>query len=646
MIRKITMNNVTSYKNPVTLETDKKVNLIYGLNGTGKSTFSDFLYDISDPRFTRCSVEGLTNEEILVYNQSFIRDYFFQPDNLKGIFTLSKENKEAEEKIKSAEKEVSKLDSEMKSNLDLITKHRDDMSQKLQNAINNVWDIKTKFTGGDRVLEYCLSGLMGKKETLFNYLLNIVKPDEKPSKTIEQIRKEAETVQGSTAQKYDFLPKINFSAYSVESNSLFKKTIIGNENSIVADLIKRLRNSDWVKKGLEYVPEEIETEEICPFCQERTISKTLVGNIQNYFDETYENDISKLKELLNDYYSGIDLLPQGSDYENHLFIVDKKSEFENLYRAIEQRLKDNMNKITTKIETPSQEVILEESNSLILNFNKFIENVNDTIKEHNNKIDNKEKILKEIKKQFWNIMRWDYDQTLFAYQKDKSDIDKKIENLNNEVIEGKGKIYTQNQIIVEQQKNTINIDEAINNINNGLIELGIDGFRIESYQDVLYKIVRTEKCENTFETLSEGEKMIISFLYFLELCKGKKTALSHSNKKIIVIDDPISSLSHIFIFNIGQMIKNDIFNSPNYEQIFLLTHSLYFFYEMAIANHEKRKESQKLFRISKNNDGSQISYMKYEEIQNDYHSYWYIVKDDVTGKLKRIVYGKQNSLLY
>ncbi|PSD44229.1 hypothetical protein C7E23_03125 [Elizabethkingia anophelis] len=44
MITKINLNNVASYKSHTTLETDKKINLIYGLNGTGKSTLSNFLH--------------------------------------------------------------------------------------------------------------------------------------------------------------------------------------------------------------------------------------------------------------------------------------------------------------------------------------------------------------------------------------------------------------------------------------------------------------------------------------------------------------------------------------------------------------------------------------------------------------------------
>ena len=72
MIAKISMNSVASYKSLATLETDKKVNLVYGLNGTGKSTLSNYLYDKQNGDFSNCSIDGLTNEDILVYNKKFI----------------------------------------------------------------------------------------------------------------------------------------------------------------------------------------------------------------------------------------------------------------------------------------------------------------------------------------------------------------------------------------------------------------------------------------------------------------------------------------------------------------------------------------------------------------------------------------------
>ncbi len=95
-----------------------------------------------------------------------------------------------------------------------------------------------------------------------------------------------------------------------------------------------------------------------------------------------------------------------------------------------------------------------------------------------------------------------------------------------------------------------------------------------------------------------------------------------------MIDDPISSLSHIFVFNVGRLIHKELLRSGTYEQIFVLTHSLYFFYELTDTDHNRRKETQNLFRLLKNSEGSQILSLSYEEIQNDYQSYWAVVKDE------------------
>ena len=629
MITKIGLNCIACFENLATLETDKKINLVYGLNGTGKSTFSNYLYDKACTEFSSCSIEGLNNEIILVYNQKFISDYFYESDNLKGIFTLSKENKEAEEKIRNAQNEITKLEKEISNRAEKNATLKSELTQKKQDAEIKVWEIKTTFTGGDRVLEFCLEGLKGKKEKLYNHISSFSKPEQQPDKTTDELKKEVEALKGENAQRHSSIPVINFTGYGVESDKLIQKKIIGNENSAVAELIKNLSNPDWVKKGLDYLPEEIDDDSArCPFCQEKTITKTVVANIKNYFNETYETKINALTKLFSDYKAAINPIQSKETYEAHSFIIENKAEFGNLYNMVLKILNDNNRLIEEKVKAPSQKVILHDSSKVIENLNQYINNINEKIAEHNRKIDNKEDSLKQLKKEFWNIMRWDYDQTLFRYQKDEESAVKKIEGINKEISDFEKSIAAQRDVIQNQQKNTVNIDEAISNINNGLKDLGIDNFQILKHSDSLYKIVRGKQADDAFQTLSEGEKMIISFLYFRELCKGKQSASETDNKKIIVIDDPISSLSHIYIFNIGQMIKRDFFNSENFEQVFVLTHSLYFFYELADINHDRRKENQKLFRMIKNSDGSQILDMKYDEIQNDYHSYWHLVKDE------------------
>ncbi|HTG64743.1 MAG TPA: AAA family ATPase [Flavobacterium sp.] len=647
MITKINLNNVASYKSTTLLETDKKVNLIYGLNGTGKSTLSDFLNKQTEEKFKNCSVDGLDeNQEILVYNQSFIQENFFESENLKGIFTLSKENKEAETKISNAQKEIEKLESEKEAKDKEFISEESSINQKAENAKNTLWKIKTDYSGGDRVLEFCLEGYKGSKDNLFNYIIELPKPNQKPTKSIDDLKKDLQSISGDNAEKHSYLPKISFSTQSVENEPIFTKQIVGNENSSVSQLIKELGNSDWIKTGLQYLPlEPIQENETCPFCQEKTISNTLIENIKSYFDASYEADINSLKTFSEEYTIAIESIPNKATFETNPKFETNKKDFEIKYNNFKKIVDDNKKLIDDKIKTPSVSIALQSSTIALEELNEIILKINTIVEEHNKNIDQKATVKSNLKKTFWEIMRWEYDQTITSYNTDKITSKNKTDVLDVSIKTYGTKISEQNAIISVQQKQTVNIQEAVKNINDGLIDIGITDFKIKHYSDNLYKIVRGEHIDKVFRSLSEGEKMIISFLYFLELCKGKKEATETGKKKIIVIDDPISSLSHIYIFNIGRLIKNEFFGIKkyikdeitggkilswkyNYEQVFILTHSLYFFYEITETNYEIRKETQNLIRLTKNENGSAFTPMKYEEIQNDYQAYWYIIKDE------------------
>lgn len=630
MITEISLNKVTSYKKTTLLKTDKKVNLIYGLNGTGKSTLSDYLLDTNQSKFKDCGISGLGNEdEIIVYNQTFIQENFFESESLKGIFTLSKKNKEAETKISDAEKEIKRIEGEKAiKEMELEGKNAE-IAIKYGNAKDKIWEIKKDYTGGDRVLEFCLEGYRSDGNKLLVYVESLKKPEKKPTKTIESLKDDVQALTGVNAQKYATIDPISFPAQHIELEPLFKKQIVGNENSTVSDLINKLGSSDWVKDGLEYLPDEIDNEtEVCPFCQESTITKKLFQSIQEYFDASYETDVHSLQAFQKAYSEAIQSIPEKSVYETNPKYESYKKDFELKLNAFTKLVGGNLKLIDDKIKSPSISATLSNSSTTLKEINDVIDKINNLITEHNKKIDRKETALEDIKKTFWDIMRWDYDQTISAYISDKAKLKKDISLIQQTIQNINAGIDSQKDIIIEQQKKTVNIEEAITNINNGLINFGIEDFKIKHHSENLYKIVREQNDTKIFQSLSEGEKMIISFLYFLELCRGKKEITEAGKKKIIVIDDPISSLSHIYIFNIGRLIHNEFLRNDKYEQIFILTHSLYFFYEMTDTNRERRKENQKLFRIRKNSTGSEILEMKYEEIQNDYHSYWFIIKDN------------------
>lgn len=628
MISKLQMNGVASYKNTATIKTDMKVNLVYGLNGTGKSTISNYLYDRDGDEFDKCSVDVSGDEDILVYNQRFIRDNFYEEDSLKGIFSLSKENKVVEEKIKAAETELDDLIATKESENESVIKENQRIDDLKSELSKTTWKIKEKYTGGDRVLEFCLGKLKGKKEALFDYLADIAKPEIKPSEGIETIKKNVEAIHGDSAQQYDLLQTVQLDSEDIESHNIYSEIVVGSSDSPISSLIEKLNNSDWVRRGLSYIGEVGTGESIeCPFCQEKTITNDLSLEISSYFDQSFNDSIALISNHYSRYENSASKLLALDVYMGTPFANDRSSELLQKHRSLEKNISNNLEAIKKKASTPSLSLALISTEASLRDFNKLIIEINSDISAHNERLNNVATEIAKLKTGFWDLMRWDYDQTISLWLVEK-------EKFNKEILEAKSRKYkivedikSKRANISSLQKSTVNIEAAIISINNGLVDLGITDFHIKKHNDPFYKIVRAEVEDAEFLSLSEGEKMIISFLYFCELCKGKKSATETKKKRVVIIDDPISSMSHVFVFTIGQMLKTEFFRSKKIEQVFVLTHNLYFFYELTDTNHKRRKKNQKLFRLSKNDNGSSISNMKYEEIQNDYQSYWLIVTD-------------------
>lgn len=649
MITKVSIKKVASYGDyPAILETTKKFNFIYGINGTGKTTLSNFFANKDSDEFSDCSIEGLSDEKILVYNQNFIEENFHDVDTQKGIFTLSSENKAAEEKIKKATDEINVLNLELRDNekdigLEIELDNKKNAIERLKEVSREkTWEIKTTYSGGDRILEFCLYGKKGSQDILFDHIRNIQKPESKPEKTIEELKAEAEATQGQSAQTHseDAIQKIEYPFADVEDKRIFSEIIIGNENLQIANLIKQLKNDDWVKQGLDYIKNPVEINdseglkelemEQCPFCQEQTISKQFHRQIRDYFDESYQNKIAEIEKLDSAYWSAWQGVKTNEvELLKNDFIKKRETEFRLLYKNFNEKLSSNWSKINNKLKKPSEVVELESTDLEKTALNDFLEEIIKEIKLHNLKIKNKEATKKEIVNTFWAIMRWNYDQTIESFNSQLKQLVQERDQIDIKISDLKTQINKKREAIKLAQKETVNIDEAITNINNQLNFLATAGFKIEKHGDDSYRIERSNKGGAQFKTLSEGEKTIISFLYFVELCKGKESEDETVTEKIVVIDDPISSLSHIFIFNVAQLIKNT-FLTAGYKQVFVLTHSLYFFHEL--CKYVKKKEDKNVFRIVKTNKGeSKIKSLKENEIQNEYQSYWQIIKDHNNG---------------
>lgn len=153
-----------------------KSKLVIWIKWDRKEYFSEFLYEQSGARFSQCRIEGLEdNDTILVYNKKFVQDIFYEPQGIHGIFTLSKGNAEAQKAIDNANAEVKKLTEQKRKIEEKRTKDRQKHLGEIEEYKKQVWKIKTEYTGGDRVLKFCLDGLKGNKETLFKHLVSLEK---------------------------------------------------------------------------------------------------------------------------------------------------------------------------------------------------------------------------------------------------------------------------------------------------------------------------------------------------------------------------------------------------------------------------------------------------------------------------------------
>lgn len=393
MITELNIDGIASYKSKSTLPLNNKTSLLYGLNGAGKSTISEFLYNQTDARFSRCSLKTSQPCEILVYNQSFLNDYFYEEDKLKGIFTLSKENKVALQQIEAETKELEKHLAAQQENSKRAIENGAKLDQEKTKASGKIWEIKTNFSGGDRVLEFCLDGLK-RTELLFQHIIGLPLPEHAPSYTIDSLKAEASSIDGEGAAPFAKIPVLSAGWLTIEEDPLWSKIIVGSQEGSVAEFISRTRNSDWVKQGLQYISEARDSQ-TCPFCQQETITQSIINSIRQVFDEAYELDVKQL-ELIKTRYETLTASLNLQDISSSPLASKEIVEAWGIAcEALKASIRENTLHIGNKIKSPSTPVVLTNTESTIDMINDLIGGLNTLIESHNDKL--------AIRKRLWMI---------------------------------------------------------------------------------------------------------------------------------------------------------------------------------------------------------------------------------------------------
>jgi len=640
LISKIILDKVATYTGVEFAPS--KVNYIYGGNGTGKTTISkviankvvypDCVVEIADETVDKC-----------VYNRDFVKEHFSQSSSVKGIFTLGKDTKDAQEFIEKKKAELDQLTQNIKGNQERIKKLEGDIQTETDIFEKQTWVVKKKY---EEPFREAYAGYMASLKAFSKKCL-----DEKRNTSglidFETLVERKSVLFDKSSVRYDQVSNIPTSTIeNLEKINVLSTPVIGKEDAQIGELINKLQNSDWVNNGRKYL---VDSDLKCPFCQQ-PITDDIKQNIEDFFDESYEKQCNLIKQFKIDYEScitsimaTIENLRQKEIKIIDLTILDEKIEI------LEERNKLNLMKIERKLISPSNVEELEIMSDVLAEINVVIANFQEKIKKNNQLLDNIEVEKSNWKNEIWRFVVEELKTAIAHYEKKISGYNKGITSIRKINTDKDIELKKIDQEIKAKEAEMTSTEHTKNEINSILKKFGFGGFTIDDAEARgSYKIVRPDGC-CVEETLSEGEYTFITFLYFYQMIKGSIDPTGITRDKIIVIDDPISSLDSNILFIVSHLVK-DIVNDCNnnkhgLKQVFVLTHNIYFHKEVTFrGNRENLKQHEKFWLVKKINEVSSIELHTENPIQTTYEMLWREL-DNLQGVNKATIFNTLRRIL-
>lgn len=189
------------------------------------------------------------------------------------------------------------------------------------------------------------------------------------------------------------------------------------------------------------------------------------------------------------------------------------------------------------------------------------------------------------------------------------------------------------QELIQKQQQVTSVHYSVLEINRILKSFGFTSFLLDAAEENgNYKIIR-ENGEDAHETLSEGEKSFITFLYFYQLLKGSNDVKDIHAEKVVVIDDPISSLDSNVLFIVSSLVRKLMFEikdgASDVKQIFVLTHNIYFHKEVTFSHGNKSFGEASYWVLRKSNEITSIEQYSKNPIKTSYELLWKELRNPV-----------------
>ncbi|WP_208371843.1 ATP-binding protein [Helicobacter pylori] len=639
-ISQISLKKVATFdENGASFKDLNSINFIYGANGSGKTTTSSFLKNLAEngieDKFANSKIAWYNNEslKIEVYNKQF-KEEQFRNSQVKGIFTLGKKTNENLEKIEIKKESINKENEKKIKNeasLQVLTQKKE---KEEKDFADRCWEKLYKKNEED--FKETLEGFK-RKEKFKEKILKEFENDKYNQSEIvglEKLKEKIEIVFGENQTELALL-ECNLTDFDfIENHSIWEQKIVGSGDAAIADLIKKLSNEDWVAQGREYVKDN----SICPFCQKETITEEFKKQLESYFDTSYQESTETIKENMEHYASitaraleRLDKIVE-TEQKNQQTKLNTES-FKRIVETLKSKINGNQQKMHDKSKEMSRSFELESTKNEIKEIRDLIDTANQQIAKHNEIIKNIKNQKKTCVEQTWKFIVNEFKSDIQEYDKKRCGLEKGISNLNEEIRENQEKIKKLENEIRELEKTMVSIRPIVNEINTLLERYGFTNFGLACTEDEKSYRIQREDGQLVGETLSEGEVTFITFLYYYHLTKGSLKESDISKNKVLVIDDPISSLDSNILFMVSVLVKElmketmkeTMEEKTNIKQVIILTHNTYFYKEITYdLKYYKGKYS--FWIIRKDNNISKIKDYKENPIKNSYELLWQEVK--------------------